>query len=194
MNGKSEHPPGKCQRSTVFSGLIGRGVLAVAALFDYALDHKTGTAEVAISTFPDTDNFGGEVPVLNWPASFVSSNIWLNPIVMISVRALRSGGTCPTCPRVSPCPRVSMPLPSGPVLLRDNRAGLVLHVGITGNDHHEFVPQLPGLFEIEEVARVEDVERAGGNNAPGGRGTTSRVQGSPSAVKQRQSSFRRDTR
>jgi hypothetical protein len=40
------------------------------------------------------------------------------------------------------------------------------------------------------VAGMEDIKRAGGNDAPGSHGITSMMQGSPSAVKQRQSFFR----
>jgi hypothetical protein len=174
-----------------FSGMINRMVLVVGALVDDALDYKTGTAELPLGILPDTDYLGGEVAGPELVGQFCLIEHLIEPDRDdIGPEFLNWAEHVRFVPEDCPVHGFQGCYHPEPELLRDDRAGLVLHVDIPGNDHHEFISQFPGLFEIEEVSGMEDVERACGNNAPDSYGITSMVQDLPSAVKQRQSFFR----
>ena len=39
----------------------------------------------------------------------------------------------------------------------------MLHILFARNDHMEFIAKCTGFFQIEEVARMDDIKGAGGN-------------------------------
>ncbi len=40
----------------------------------------------------------------------------------------------------------------------------MFHILFARNNHMEFIAEGPGFFQIEEVARMDDIKGAGGNN------------------------------
>lgn len=51
-----------------------------------------------------------------------------------------------------------------PLILGYDRLWFMLHILFARNNHMEFIAKRPRFFQIEEVARMDDIKGAGGND------------------------------